>query len=60
MPLERAEVNGKRRLVKKDESNRAQAQADIQKRTLRLRLRIHARKPKKGNQRIDKLDPKTE
>jgi hypothetical protein len=48
MLLAKEEVNGKRRLVKKEESNRAQAQVDIQKRTFRLRLRIHDTNPKKA------------
>ena len=48
MLLVKEEVNGKRRLVKKDESNRAHAQVDIQKRTCRLRLRIQETNPKKA------------
>src|ERR1700722_2650387 len=46
MLLEKAEVNGKRRPVKKDESNRAQAHADIQKSTRRVRLRNQETKPR--------------
>src|ERR1700740_1412156 len=39
MLLAKAAVNGKRRFVKKNESNREQAQTDIQKSTRRVRLR---------------------
>ena len=47
MLLEKAEVKGKRRLVKKAESNRAQAHADIQKSTRRVRLRNQEINPRK-------------